>query len=115
MLCCRGRMSAKKKRKGRSAEALQARAARQLLRDRERLAALEVGGSPERPFEVSSASVIAVRARSQRCPRSRGALRLDEETAEKINGRSVRAAHLTCQACGVKRQLWFRISSPLPN
>jgi uncharacterized protein YbaR (Trm112 family) len=108
-------MSAKKKRKGRSAEALKARAARQVLRDRERLVALEVGGAPDRPFEVSSSSVIPVRARSQRCPHCRGELRLDEETAEKVDGHSLRAAHMTCLSCGVKRALWFRISPPLPN
>jgi hypothetical protein len=88
------------------------RAARQLVRDRQRLAALEPGGSRERPIEVVSSSVIGVRARAHPCPLCGGSLRLDEESAPSAK---LRAAHMTCVRCGVKRQLWFVISSPLAN
>jgi hypothetical protein len=88
------------------------RAARQLVRDQQKLAELLPGGSPERPIEVVSSSVIAVRARSHPCPLCGGGLRLDEETASTAE---LRAAHMTCVRCGVKRQLWFRISGPRQN
>ena len=91
------------------------RAAVKLVHDRERLARLTPGGAPDRPFEVTSSSVIPVRARSQRCPQCGGELHLEEETAEKIDGKSLRAAHLVCQSCGAPRTLWFRIGTPLPS
>jgi hypothetical protein len=91
------------------------RAARQIVRDRHKLATLEVGGSRERPIDVVSPSVIAVRARSLPCPLCGGTLRLDEETAETFEGKRLRAAHVTCVRCGVARVLWFSLSSPLPN
>jgi hypothetical protein len=86
-----------------------------LARDRERLALLERGGAADRPIEVDSSSVISGRARSRPCPLCGGTLRLDEETAERVGGVSLRAAHLECARCGVKRRLWFRIGSPLPS
>jgi uncharacterized protein YbaR (Trm112 family) len=88
------------------------RAARRLVHDRERLFALEPGGSPEHPIVVDSPSVIPVRARALPCPQCGGTLDLDEETAERVEGRSLRAAHLTCRRCGVARRLWFRLGSP---
>jgi hypothetical protein len=92
------------------------RAARRLVHDRERLYALEPGGSPERPLVVDSPAVIPVRARSLPCPQCGGTLALDEETAERVDGRPLRCAHLTCQLCGTKRRLWFALaSSPRPN
>jgi hypothetical protein len=99
----------------RSARRERERDARKLVRDRERLAQLEPGGAPDRPVEVPASPVIAVRARSRPCPLCGGALRLDEETAERVGGRSLRAAHVTCVRCGVARRLWFRIGSPLAN
>jgi hypothetical protein len=105
----------KKKRPERSERRERERAARKLVRARERLAGLEVGGSPARPFEVPSSSVIDVRARAQPCPQCGGRLRLDEQTAEKIDGVSLRATHLVCQLCGTPRVFWFRITSPLPS
>ena len=96
----------------RTARRIRERAARELVRDRQKLAALEPGGAPERPIEVSSSSVIAVRARSLQCPLCGGALQLDDETAATA---TLRAAHVTCKRCGVARQLWFHITSALPS
>ena len=88
------------------------RALERLARDRQRLAALEPGGSPERPIEVVSSAVIPVRARAHRCPLCDGAMRLDEETAASA---TLRAAHLTCKQCGIARQLWFAIKPTTRN
>jgi hypothetical protein len=86
------------------------RDARKLVRDREKLAALE--NSRERPIAVTSSSVIAVRARSQPCHQCGGSLHLDEEIADSA---VLRAVDMSCQRCRATRRLWFRISSPLHN
>jgi hypothetical protein len=88
------------------------RAMQRIVRDKQRLASLEPGGSAERPIEVASSSVIPVRARSLRCPLCDGSLRLDEESAQSA---SLRAAHMTCASCGVSRKLWFVIRPSLPS
>jgi hypothetical protein len=91
------------------------RAARQLVRDRQKLAALERGGAPDRPIDVPSTSVIAVRARATPCPLCGGTLRIDEESAGSRDGKLLHAAHTSCLSCGVARTLWFTVSSPLPS
>jgi hypothetical protein len=102
-----------KKERSRTQQRARERAARQLVRDRQKLAALEAGGARERPIDVISSSVIPVRARATPCPLCAGSLRLDEETAETVDGRQLRGAHMTCVRCGVARVLWFRLSPPL--
>ncbi len=91
------------------------RGARKLVRAQSRLAELSPGGAPEWPITVESPSVIPVRARSQPCPLCGGALRLDDETAEIEAGIRLRAAHMTCVQCGIKRVLWFQIVISAPN
>jgi len=100
-----------KKPRARTERRIDERKARQLVRDKQRLALLEPGGSPERPIDVPTSSVIPVRARATPCPLCGGSLRLDEETAQQ----RLRAAHMTCQRCGVKRQLWYQLSTAAPN
>ena len=53
-----------KKKRPRAEARLRQRALGKLVRDKQRLAALEAGGAPDRPIEVPSSSVIPVRARS---------------------------------------------------
>ena len=101
-----------KKRPERTARRQSERAARQLVRDRERLAALVPGGSPDRPIEVSSSSVIESRARSLRCPQCDGSYRIVDHQAESA---TLRAVEVSCQTCGVSRRLWFRIAATGPN
>jgi hypothetical protein len=91
------------------------RAMRKIVRDKQALSALDVGGSAERPIEVTSSSVIEVRARGTPCPLCGGSFRVEEQTAESIAGRSLRTARVTCTSCGIGRTLWFRIGSPLAN
>jgi hypothetical protein len=75
-------MSAKKKPGARAARREAERAAVKLARERERLAALEPGGAPERPIDLTSASEVEITARSMPCPRCGGEVRVDEHTAE---------------------------------
>jgi hypothetical protein len=100
------------KRRPRTERRARLRAGQRLVRAQQQLAALEPGGSPERPIAVTSSSVIAVRARAHRCPLCQGSMRLDEETAQSA---SLRAAHVSCLQCGVARVLWFVIERPLAN
>ncbi len=87
------------------------RAQRKLARDRQRLAELSPGGTPERPITVPSSSVIPVRARSLRCPLCDGEYTLGDETATADR----RAVQVTCRRCGVGRRIWFALGSPLPS
>ena len=89
---------------------MEERDARKLVRDREKLARLE--NSRARPIEVTSSSVIPVRARGTLCHQCGGGLHLDEETAESAE---LRAAHMSCQRCTAKRVLWFRIVPRVAN
>jgi hypothetical protein len=91
-----------KKTRPRTARREEERAARQLVRDRQRLAALEPGGSRDRPIEVTSPSVIAVRVRNTPCPLCGDSLRLEEERAESAQ---LRTAAVRCSRCGVPRTL----------
>jgi hypothetical protein len=92
------------------------RAARSLVRDKQKLALLSPGGSAERAIEVPSPAVIPVRARGTPCPLCGGALRIDDESASvRDDGVQLRAAHVTCVRCGVARTLWYRLSSSLPS
>lgn len=91
------------------------RSARDLVRDKEKLARMERGGSPERPIEVDTSSVIDGRARSTPCPLCEGSLIWNEQTAERIGGEILRAVHLVCARCHAPRTFWYRIVTTGPN
>jgi predicted Zn finger-like uncharacterized protein len=101
-----------KKRPERTARRAQARATRQLVRDREKLAALVAGGSMERPIEVTSSAVIEGRVHAMPCPQCDGELRVKDHRS---TGAGMRAVDVKCQTCGAPRTLWFRIVSDDPN
>jgi hypothetical protein len=99
-----------KKKRPRTEARERLRAQQKIVRDREKLAALE--NSRERPIEVSSSSVIPVRARGLPCHQCGGGVQLAEERAESAE---LRAVDVQCQRCGARRVLWFRIGTPLAN
>lgn len=86
----------------------QERAAAKLAEQREKLFALEPGGSPSRPREVPSAAVIEVQALALACPRCGGTFKLDEHRAEQ----GLRVVRLICQRCGAPRNTYFRVVHP---
>lgn len=100
------------KRPERSQRRARERAARRLVRDRERLAGLVPGGSPERPIEVPSPAVIEGRVASLQCPQCEGTYTLDDHQSA---GEGLRVVSVTCRLCHVPRQLWFRLGSPEPS
>lgn len=91
------------------------RAARALADDRERLFQLEPGGSPERPIDVSSASVVEAHALSVRCPRCDGPHELREHLATTVSGVRLREVRLACRQCGSPRRLYFKLRDDRPN
>ncbi|MCX5740870.1 MAG: hypothetical protein NT062_00050 [Proteobacteria bacterium] len=89
-----------------------ARAARALVRDREKLAALSSGGAAERPITVTSSAVIEVRAGALPCVQCEGEYRV---VAHDNAGAGLRKVSVACRLCGTPRILWFRIVSDDPN
>jgi hypothetical protein len=88
------------------------RAARALVRDRERLAALLPGGAAERPIHVPSSAVIELRVGSLPCPQCAGPLRVRDHRSA---GAGLRDVSAVCEQCHVERVLWFRITPDEPN
>jgi uncharacterized protein with PIN domain len=88
---------------------------RKLVRDKERLAVLEAGGSPERPLEVPTSSVIEIRAQATRCVQCDGELALQEHAVAMHGGEPLRVTHMICRRCHVKRSFWWRIAVPQLN
>jgi len=101
-----------KKRPERTSRRAQERAARDLVRDRERLAALSPGGTRERPIEVASTSVIEPRINSLACPQCEGRYRVRDHRSA---GSGLRDVDVRCTTCSTPRTLWFRLVSSEPN
>ena len=87
----------------------------QLALARERLARLEPGGTPTRPIDVESASQIEVRAESTPCLRCQGPNRIDEHTAEHLEGERVRVLRVHCHHYGARRVMYFRVRPTLAS
>ena len=104
-----------KKQRPRTERRVRERAARELVRDRQKLAALLPGGSPERPIDVPSAAVIPLRARGTPCPLCDGELHIEHESAQSRGGRLLHATHVACARCGVGRVLWFHVAPERPS
>ena len=102
----------KKTKRPRTVRREEARQSAALARDRERLFRLEAGGTPERPIDVASASVVDVRAAAVPCPRCGGDQAVKEHAAVGgTGGARLREARLECRRCGSVRSLWFRLPS----
>jgi hypothetical protein len=101
-----------KKRPERTERRARERAARRLVRDKEKLALREVGGSREHPIEVDASPVIEIRVHAMRCPQCDGTYKIVDHRSA---GQGMRPVDVTCNVCGAPRTLWFRIVEPLPN
>jgi hypothetical protein len=93
-----------------------ARAAVKLAEARMRLAAREEGGAPDRPIEVTSASVVEPHAASMPCAAcGASGVRVDEHVATDIAGARLRIARVRCMRCSIAREVYFRIGTALPS
>ena len=87
------------------------RAEEKMARQREKLAGLEPGGAPDRPIDVTTASVVEPQARAHACARCGGTmLRVLEHEARELAGRRLRVVRLSCPQCGANRVLYFQIA-----
>ncbi len=109
-------MASKKASRPRTVRREQDRALEKLGDARQKLAALEPGGSPARPREVTSAAVIEGQARSLGCARGcEGEARIKEHTAETIDGERLRVVTTECARCGTRRHVYFHLGTDAPN
>lgn len=88
---------------------------RRLVRKHDRLEEDLPGGTPARPLAVTSASVVEVRARGQRCLACQGELTLGAHEADGRADGQLRRVDLVCASCRRPRRLWFRIEPPASN
>src|ERR1700755_2350371 len=107
--CCKLPSMATKPKRPRTVRREAQREALARARDRERLFALERGGAPERPTDISAASVVETRAAATTCPRCGGQHRVQEHAAVTTTHGRLREAKLACRECGSRRSLWFRL------
>lgn len=105
----------KKKLSPRAERRAHAREAEKAARDRERLARIEAGGSPERPAVVESASQVEPHALAAACLRCGGRNRLDDHAAVAVDDWRLRVVRMTCVRCGAARAIWFRLAPTLPS
>jgi hypothetical protein len=105
---------AKKPARARTDRRTAERAAVKLAEARLKLAALEAGGSPDRPIEVTSASVVEPHAASLPCVACGQNTRVEEHVAI-TTPRPLRVARVRCARCGTRRDIYFRLGSPLAS
>ncbi len=101
--------------RARTARRAALRAADKLAAQRERLFSLEPGGTPERPIEIESPSVVELRASALACPRCEVAFRVEAHRAPSSPGMRLRQAEVVCPRCGAHRSIWFRLVGPSLN
>ncbi|HMJ13484.1 MAG TPA: hypothetical protein VK524_18825 [Polyangiaceae bacterium] len=105
-----------KKASARSQRRSAARAGEKLATQRRRLARLELGGTPERPIQVPSASVIEVQALARPCLACEALrLRVLEHRAEELAGVRLRVVDVSCAVCAEPRRFFFEIANVGPN
>jgi hypothetical protein len=97
------------------------RAAVKLVQARMKLASIELGGAPDRPIEAMSASTVELRAASLPCLGCDAeSTRVDEHAAVTVpdssgTPRYLRVVRVHCPRCGVRRDVYFRITTALPS
>src|SRR5262249_50359365 len=102
-------MSRRTKARPRTVQREAERAMRKLADAREKLFRLEPGGSPERPIEVPSASVVESRARALGCARCGGETRLEDHAAVVIEAGARRRVRMRCRTCHSAFDVWLAI------
>jgi hypothetical protein len=91
------------------------RTRKKLYEGRLKLAALDQGGSPERPLDVSSASVVESRAEAEPCLRCGLPMKTAEHTTASGPNGLLRLVRLSCRSCGADRTMYLRIVSSYLN
>jgi hypothetical protein len=105
----------KKSRRPRTERRERERALRREVRERERMAAILPGGSPERPIEVATSAVVEIRAAATPCVQCGGQLTVAEHAAQRHGEETLRVVRAACRRCHAPRSLWFRLAPALPS
>lgn len=108
-------MSGKRKARPRTIARNLEREQRKLLQDKLALAALTDGGSPRRPIDVESASVIETRAANFPCVACDNSCHVLEHKALVDQGERLRKVAVGCTRCGTRRHLYFRVVGSMLN
>jgi predicted Zn finger-like uncharacterized protein len=93
----------------RTAKRAREREVRQLVLDREKLAAHARGASLDKAIEVTSAAQIEIRVNALRCPQCDGEYKIVDHRSSGQGGRPV---DVKCSVCGMPRTIWFQIVEP---
>ncbi len=67
------------------------------------------GGSAEQPIDVSSASVVELKARATACLQCDGEFEIRSDHATTDARGVLRELGLSCRGCHAPRTLWFRV------
>ena len=87
------------------------RAFRKTVRQLERLAAELPGGSPGRPIDVASASVVETKARAIPCVQCEAIeMELRGDRATSTARGVLRELAMVCRQCHAPRGVWFRVA-----
>ncbi len=90
----------------------QQRALRKSVRQLERLAAELPGGSPERPIDVASASVVETKARATPCLQCQALeMEIRADHATSTTRGVLRELAMVCRRCHAPRAVWFRLTA----
>lgn len=90
----------------------QQRVLRKSVRQLERLAAELPGGSPERPIDVASASVVETKARAIPCVQCETVeMQLLGDRATSTPRGVLRELAMVCRQCHAARAVWFRVAA----
>ena len=103
---------AKKPKRARAERREADRAQEKLAHAARKLVALEPGGSPDRPLEIESASVVETDAGSQPCSVCGGAALVLDHRVLEHQGRRLRVAALRCKQCGEAWNRYYWIAAP---
>ena len=104
-----------KKKRGRTARREIERAQKKLAQDKEKLARLEPGGSPERPVDVPTASLVELRAEELGCLYCTGSVRSVAHDALSVEGRALRRVRTVCSECEGERVVYLQIVASALN
>ena len=91
------------------------RARAKLAEQRRKLAALEPGGSAERPVDLESAALVEPRAEAAECLACGAPARVVEHVANVVDERRLRIATTRCARCGEQRIWYFRLVANAPS
>jgi hypothetical protein len=73
------------------------------------------GGAADRPIDVTSASLVELKARATPCLQCAGELEIRGEAASSTTRGVLRQVELACRRCHAPRTLWLRIGVPGGN